>query len=109
MKLVTANPEAAKREYEAQLEAWFYANDTGSAASEPWSAATVDTSAWKTMALPTLWEDAGEPDLNGVVWFSRTFELPAKAGTAPAELVLGMVDDVDTTRCPRACSRPDAT
>ena len=97
LKLVTANPQAAKRDYEAQLEAWFRANDAGSAADKPWSAATVDTSGWKTMALPALWEDAGEPDLNGVVWFSRTFELPAAATTAAAELLLGMVDDVDTT------------
>ena len=97
LKLVTANPEAAKRDYEAQLEAWFRANDAGSGANEPWSAAAVNTSAWKTMALPTLWEDAGEPDLNGVVWFSRTFDLPATAAATPAELLLGKVDDVDTT------------
>ena len=49
------------------------------------------------MTLPTLWEDAGEPDLNGVVWFRKTFELSPSAAAAVAELQLGMVDDIDTT------------
>jgi sialate O-acetylesterase len=49
------------------------------------------------MALPGLWEDAGEPDLNGVVWFRKTVELPAGVANVMGELQLGMVDDVDTT------------
>jgi sialate O-acetylesterase len=97
LKLITANPEAAKRDYEAHLETWFRANDTGSTEKSPWNAPTVEAAAWKTMSLPTLWEDAGEPDLNGVVWFSKTFDLPANVATVSAELLLGMVDDVDTT------------
>ena len=74
------------------------ANDAGSAAGrlvERSGARTAD--AWKTMTVPTLWEDAGEPDLNGVVWFRKTFDLPASAANAAAELQLGMVDDIDTT------------
>jgi sialate O-acetylesterase len=49
------------------------------------------------MTVPGLWEDAGEPDLNGVVWFRKTFDVPAGAVNAAAELQLGMVDDIDTT------------
>ena len=49
------------------------------------------------MPVPTRWEDAGEPDLNGVVWLRKTFELPDSATDAAAELQLGMVDDIDTT------------
>ena len=49
------------------------------------------------MTLPTLWEDAGLPDLNGVVWFRKTVELPPGAAKAAAELQLDMVDDIDTT------------
>jgi sialate O-acetylesterase len=97
IKTLIADPEAARRAYEAKLEIWFAANDTGSVAGKLWSDPAVDAADWKTMALPTLWEDAGEPDLNGVVWFRKTFNLPAKAANAAAELQLGMVDDIDTT------------
>jgi sialate O-acetylesterase len=97
LKTLIADPEAARRAYAAKLETWFAANDPGSTPAKLWSDPALDAAAWKTMALPTLWEDAGEPDLNGVVWFRRTFDLPAGAASAAAELQLGMVDDIDTT------------
>jgi sialate O-acetylesterase len=95
LKLVMADPEAARRQHEARLETWFAANDVGT--NQRWNQPALDTSAWKTMALPGLWEDAGEPDLNGVVWFRKTVELPAGVANVMGELQLGMVDDVDTT------------
>jgi sialate O-acetylesterase len=101
LKLLIADPAAARRQYEARLETWFIANDTGSAEGRSWRDPALDAGSWKTMTLPTLWEDAGEPDLNGVVWFRKTFEIPpgfaASAAAAVAELQLGMVDDIDTT------------
>ena len=97
LEILSADPAAARRQYEARLETWFIANDTGSAEGRSWRDPALDAGAWKTMKLPTLWEDAGEPDLNGVVWFRKTFDLPASAANAAAELQLGMVDDIDTT------------
>ncbi len=97
LKTLIADPAAARRRYEAQLETWFLAHDSGSAEGRSWRDPALDTEAWKTMKLPSLWEEAGEPDLNGVVWFRKTFELPATAAIAAAELQLGMVDDIDTT------------
>jgi sialate O-acetylesterase len=97
LKQLMADPEGARREYEARLETWFLANDRGSGGGRSWNAPALDTSAWKTMTVPGLWEEAGEPELNGVVWFRKTFELPAGMANAAAELQLGMVDDIDTT------------
>jgi sialate O-acetylesterase len=97
LETLIADPEAAKRRYEAQLEAWFLPNDPGSADGRSWSHPALDTDAWQSMTVPALWEDAGEADLNGVVWFRKTFDLPAGAAKAEAELQLGMVDDIDTT------------
>jgi sialate O-acetylesterase len=96
LKLLQADPKAALRKYEGELEIWMAAHDAGSA-KHAWYESGLDTSTWKTMALPSLWEEAGEPDLNGVVWFRKSFELPASAAAGPAELQLGLVDDVDTT------------
>lgn len=92
-----ADPAAARREYVSQLEAWFAAHDTGSAQGQSWSDPALDVAAWKSMSVPGLWEDAGEPDLNGVVWLRRTFELPDSVGNVAAELYVDRVDDIDTT------------
>ena len=97
LKLLIKDPETARRQYAGRLETWFIAHDAGSVPSRSWKEPTLDAAAWKTMALPTLWEEAGEPDLNGVVWFRKTFDLPAGAPSGAAELQLGMVDDIDTT------------
>src|SRR5262249_51573020 len=67
------------------------------AGGSAWSDPVLDTSAWKTMTVPGLWEDQGEPDLNGVVWFRKTFDLPPAAAKHAGDLLLGMIDDVDTT------------
>jgi len=97
IQTLIADPEAAHRQYAARLESWFVAHDAGSVPRASWELPALDAGGWKTMAVPGLWEDAGEPDLNGVVWFRKTFDLPAGAGSPAAELQLGMVDDIDTT------------
>ena len=97
LALLTRDPESARRREEARLETWFAAHDAGSAEGQRWSEVAMETSAWNTMTLPMLWEDGDEPDLNGVVWFRKSFELPAAAAKVAAQLQLGMVDDIDTT------------
>jgi sialate O-acetylesterase len=97
IKTLIADPEAARRQYDEQLEAWFVPNDAGSAPARPWRDPALDTAAWKTMRVPGLWEDAGEADLNGVVWFRKTFDVPAAVANSAAELDLAMIDDIDTT------------
>jgi uncharacterized protein len=44
---------------------------------------------WKDMQVPGAWETKGLPDFDGVVWFTRTVEIPQ--GAAPSALSLGRV------------------
>jgi uncharacterized protein len=37
---------------------------------------------WKDMQVPGNWEARGLPDFDGVVWFTRTIDVPAGAGDA---------------------------
>ncbi len=83
--------------FDAALAEWWAKNDPGSAATPAWGEPAFDASSWKRMRLPQYWEDAGLPGYDGVVWFRRTFELPADWAGKDLTLSLGPVDDVDTT------------
>jgi len=56
-------------------------------------------SAWKTMKLPTRWEDAnaGMEEVNGLVWFSRDVEVPVSWKGKELILSLGKINDYDFT------------
>ncbi len=83
--------------YEEQLARWWRENDPGSAAGRAWADAGLDAADWKTMNLPTAWEQAGLSDFDGVVWFRIEFDLPQADAGKEATLSLGPIDDIDTT------------
>ena len=59
--------------------------------------ADTNTSDWSEMSLPTLWESSPDSTLHekdGVIWFSREFNLEK---TSNATLSLGPIDDSDIT------------
>ncbi len=90
----------AKAAFEVATRAWNAAipkEDRGLKATPPWSATALDDHAWKTMALPSGWENAGLPDLDGVVWFRRHVEIPAAWAGRDLALGLGRIDDADLT------------
>ncbi len=44
---------------------------------------------WKEMQVPGNWESRGLPDFDGVVWFTRTVDVPAAAASGTPTLSLG--------------------
>ncbi|MBR9999634.1 MAG: beta galactosidase jelly roll domain-containing protein [Cyclobacteriaceae bacterium] len=60
-----------------------------------WADPDADRQGWKTMSLPSLWEDQGLRDVDGVVWFARNFDLPAETAKQGIEINLGPIDDSD--------------
>jgi sialate O-acetylesterase len=91
------DPVAARADYERELGRWFADCDPGSGAATPWQAEAFDDSAWPVMTLPGLWENAGLPNYDGVVWFRREIEVPADWVGHETVLHLGAIDDMDTT------------
>ncbi len=78
-------------------EEWFARNDAGSAGG--WSGAAFSDGAWSALEQPLQW--TGSPvaelsNLDGIVWFRRTVDLPADAAGKEAILNLGAIDDEDT-------------
>lgn len=82
-------------DFAAAYDRWCQKNDPGT--SQGWSKPELDAGSWKTVTMPQAWEQAGLPDFDGIVWFRRTFELPAKWQGKNLKLGLGPVDDIDTT------------
>ena len=61
-----------------------------------WIAPNADLSKWGTIKAPGNWENS-LPGLDGVVYYRRTFELPANAAAQSATLYAGLIDDNDIT------------
>jgi len=96
VRLAAKHPAEALQQYVAEADRWYRNYDAGSHGIV-WNTPNLDTSAWKTMDLPTLWEDAGLPNFDGVVWFRKDVDLPESWAGKEAILHLGPIDDNDTT------------
>ncbi len=95
IKEVAAAKPGEKIDFAVEYENWCQKNDPGT--QHGWAKAECDTSSWKAANLPGPFEQAGLPDFDGIVWFRRTFEVPAAYSGRPLKLGLGPVDDIDTT------------
>ncbi len=65
--------------------------------SRPWSDMAFIPADWKKIGVPGYWEDQGLPGVNGVVWYKKEVEIPEKMGGKDGMLLLGMLDDNDST------------
>ena len=74
---------------------WYARHDPGT--QEKWWSDRIDPSAWSEVEAPVTMEASIRAGFDGVVWFRRTFELPADAAGRSARLDLGMIDDADST------------
>jgi sialate O-acetylesterase len=64
---------------------------------EALAARVVADSAWSTMMLPVLWENAGLGQFDGVVWFRRQVTIPAAWLHRDLIMEPGPIDDMDIT------------
>ena len=80
------------------IQAFMKANpDFSTAATETRrEVATFDDAHWQPMTLPQSLERAGL-NIDGVVWFRKTIELPASANGKKGLISIGPVDDSDET------------
>ncbi len=95
IEAMNAEPKITGMSLVQKMVAWYEKNDPGT--SSHWEKNEADSSSWKTMKLPVLWEDAGLPNYDGVVWFRKEITLGAEAAGKPAMLNLGPIDDRDVT------------
>jgi len=65
--------------------------------ADNWKNTDVDDSHWVQTKLPGLWEEKQLGELDGVVWFRKTIDVPPGDAGKEAILELAMIDDNDVT------------
>jgi len=63
---------------------------------KPWYSPDIDTTDWITFNLPGYWADQSIGDINGVLWFRKTINIPAGNAGKPAKLLMGRIIDADS-------------
>jgi len=97
--LENLNIPEANEKLEKEFEEWQQALRKMDAGFEDemyiWADPNTNFNTWDMMTLPTLWEDAGLQEVDGVVWFSRSFQLTPDIVQKGVEINLGPIDDSD--------------
>jgi sialate O-acetylesterase len=88
--------KAKKINMDAAMEKFYSLEENVKDAGQT-AAFDLDDSAWKTMKLPGNWELNGLPDLDGIVWFRKTLDIPASWAGKDIILHPGPIDEVETT------------
>ncbi len=97
-KIKSQNLEQLQKETELNIKKWQNAIDNEDPGIvNKWYLPETNVSDWKTMRLPQLWEGAGLPALDGVVWFRLEIKVAAADAGKEAVLSLGPIDDSDET------------
>ena len=97
---LAAYPEA-KKHYDQAMHDWkdkVEVKDPGNSKfSEGWAKIGFNDSDWKTMPVPSRWEESAKLNIDGAVWLRREVELPVDWEGKDLELSLGQIDDADAT------------
>jgi sialate O-acetylesterase len=62
-----------------------------------WSTRDFDDTGWPKLHVPELWEGQELGNVDGIVWYRKTFEVSAADAGKDAVLELAMIDDLDET------------
>ena len=65
--------------------------------SVAWKERGFDDGSWRTIDVPSHWEDAGFPGVDGFVWYRVKFTVPHGWKKGPLTFSFGKVDDCDQT------------
>lgn len=83
-----------------RIAAWYAASRQTDAGRndtlKPWHGAEIDTAGWMPATVPGYWADGALGMVNGVIWYRKTFEIPASMTMVPAKLILGRIVDADS-------------
>lgn len=65
--------------------------------NEKWFRPQLDDSTWKTIDLPSLFENTEIGNFNGIVWYRKNIDIPDDIAGKDMTISLGPIDDLDVT------------
>lgn len=94
------NKDRLWAEYYQEIDKWkkgldsLYSEKIGKVS---WESPALDDSQWEKMTLPGYWENEGKEmkNINGIVWFRRSFNITGEPKGRKYTLSLGGIDDQD--------------
>ncbi len=93
--------QMSMKEYKRILEERFEkvrAGNAGYKDGKPvWNAVDLDDSDWHKINNPTRWETAGYPDLDGIMWYRKSVNIPSSMAKSDLILSLDLINDNDIT------------
>lgn len=92
-----------ERQYEQELRAALAERvgetpetDRGFVDGQPiWADPELDDTGWVEITVPSAWEAAGYPGMDGIAWYRTSFQLSAEEAQQGIHLGLGAIDDSD--------------
>ncbi|MEJ7585971.1 MAG: sialate O-acetylesterase [Ferruginibacter sp.] len=67
----------------------------GQGFDQKWYLPQTDTRDWKAVDVPGWWEEKGEHDFDGAIWYRKQFDLPENFNSDTFYLPLNQIDDYD--------------
>ena len=84
-------------DYFQAVEKWAAAVDPESARKHYSSDPALATNDWQAIPVPKPWDEAGLTNVDGLVWFRRSVEIPAAWAGHPVTLALSQIRSTDIT------------
>ncbi len=91
------NEAEARPKYEKDYAAWEKQVENGDVGTkEKWMESAFSDSDWSSMNLPLFWEEE-IGNVDGIVWFRKTIDIPSEWEGKDLTLYAGAIDDEDVT------------
>lgn len=101
VQMETSRQNQSGKPFEQQMQEWEATVQTRDGGFKDgtaiWPASSFNDASWKKMDIPVLWERAGMPGFDGVVWFRKKINIPASWAGKELKIDLGIIDDDDIT------------
>jgi len=101
VRKLPVSKEERENLFRRNVEIWkekIAAIDKGFQGKEPvWASLDINDSGWEQMKVPGFMQEQGLKGFNGIVWFRKVIDIPAKWEGKELTVNLGAVDDNDFT------------
>lgn len=70
-------------------------DDQGLTGDKKWYDTEYIPKGWRNIMVPGFWEDQGNRDLDGIVWYRKEISLPSQIAELPGKIYMGRIVDAD--------------